>query len=74
MMNKQTIRLDHKEENDIVITSSHSCSYIDSDYFQTVLGESTSQRAVTYSIKFMAIRADFIINQKTGLNFLKAMI
>lgn len=39
MINKQTIKLNSLEENEIIKTSTSSCAYIDEDYFEKVMGE-----------------------------------
>lgn len=75
MQNKQTILLKEKEEDEIIITQSTGCSYIDEDYFEHKMGEDKkSTNSITYSIKFFAIRTDFIINDESGYRFLKEML
>lgn len=74
MLNKQTISLIKKEENEILVTSSSPCQYIDDAYFEKTLKESESRKAVTYSVQFKCIRADFLINHGIGVEFMQEMI
>lgn len=74
MVNKQTIKLNDLEEDEIIRTRTSCCAYIDEEYFEKVMGEVQDNSAVTYSVRFRAIRADFIINGKEGYKFLEEVL
>lgn len=57
-----------------------SSSYVDEDYFKSVVGEidhselkSVSDRK-TFAVKIECVKADWIINEEVGLKFLKEML
>ena len=64
-----------KESDSIVTISPNTCSYVDDHYFENVVGENVNNpNNLTYAVKIKSIQADWIINEKIGLEFLIEML
>ena len=68
-----------KDEDELIVAiNTSSSSYVDEDYFKTVMGENTSDPDyLTFAVKITAIRADWIINNKKsddGIKFLMELL
>ena len=75
MINKQTIMLRNKEENEIIAIQGSITSYVDEDYFAKVMHEDLEDQSnLTFAVKFTSIRADWLMNEDLGLQFLKEML
>ena len=80
-MHKQTLTLKHKEDGEIVGVQPSSVSYIDEDFFKEKFKElQDHDESVryssynTYAVKLLCVRADWIINDPHGIQFLKEMV
>ena len=82
MINKSTLKLKSsaQEDEEIIIIRPTSCSYVDEDYFKTVVGEIEEEKLdfvsdrKTFAVNIECVRADWIINEEVGLKFLKEML
>lgn len=82
MVNKQSLKLETsaQEDEEIIIVRPTSSSYVDEEYFKTVVGEidQSEQNFVsdrkTFAVKIECVKADWIINEPVGLQFLKEML
>ena len=75
MKAKQTIIVDQKEEDKIVTISGSISSYVDSSYFLTTVGEDpTNKNFITYAVNYHCVRADWILNDKEGIIFMKELL
>ena len=80
MLSKQTLCLESKEDIEIIAIQPSPVSYIDDDYFRLAFGEKQDKddekndNYHTYAVKVYCVRADWIINDGSGLRFLEEMV
>lgn len=79
MTNKQTLKLlrtrAEADEQDILVCTPSQCSYIDDVYFKEQMGEDPDNRScLTFAVDVKCVRADWIIQKKEGLLFLKELL
>lgn len=75
MVNKQTLKLQFREEKEIMAVEPSSSSYVDELYFRDVMGEKEQgDNCRTYAVKIVQIRADWILNSEDGLIFLREIL
>jgi hypothetical protein len=79
MTNKQTLKLlrtrAEAEEQDILVCTPSQCSYVDDVYFKEQMGEDPNNRTcLTFAVDVKCVRADWIIQKKEGLLFLKELL
>jgi len=75
MESKQTLKIKRKEDDEIVQAQPHKCSYVDEDYFKGQMGENKGDpNYLTYAVEVFAVRADWILNEDIGLNFLQELL
>ena len=78
MINKQTMQLKDKDDIDIIGIQSSTVSYIDEHFFKERFFERKDHEPdkdyFTYAVKIQCVRADWIINEKDGIDFLNEMI
>ena len=85
MINKQTLTLQSKEDTEIIGIQPASVSYIDEDFFREAFKEKQDDedsrqahknlnKYLTYAVKVLCVRADWIINDDHGILFLKEMV
>ena len=75
MLNKQTLKLQKRQEQEIMVVQPSGCSYIDDLYFSEVLGEKQGGDDLrTYAVRILQIRADWILNSSDGVDFLREIL
>ena len=75
MINKQTLVIKEKMENEIIAISGSRSAYVDSDYFKNTVGEDTTNKNfMTYAVNYHCARVDWILNEQIGLNFMKELL
>ena len=74
-------KIESNETTDIIMTTESSVSYVDEEFFHTKMKEEKdtgNDRKIklmdddikTYAVKIQGIKADWIINEKEGIQFL----
>ena len=75
MINKQTLIIAGSDTDEIIKLCPSKSSYVDEDYFEDVMGEDHhNPEFKTYGVNMCCIRADWILDEEAGLDFLKAML
>ena len=76
MMNKQSIVIKDKEENEIITISGSTSSYVDSAYFKDMVGEDPQNKDyITYGVNYHCVRADWILSEDgQGILFMKELL
>lgn len=75
MINKQTLVLDYADSDEIIKCCPSRSSYVDADYFEDVMGEDQhNPNYKTFGVNMKCIRADWILNEDVGYEFLKTML
>lgn len=75
MVNKQTLVIKDKMDDEIVAIEGSATSYVDEDFFKKYLKEEPDNPNFhTFAVKVECIRADWIFKDKHGITFLKEMI
>jgi hypothetical protein len=75
MMNKQTIIIANREDEEFISISGSICSYVDSDYFKEVVKENPfNKNFITYGVSYHCVRADWIINDDEGIIFMTELL
>lgn len=75
MENKQTLKIKFKEDDRIVQAQPHGLSYVDENYFTQKMGEEKKNNSyLTFAVEVQAMRADWILNEKRGQEFLRELL
>ena len=62
------------EEKAIVISGPCTSSYVDEDYFADKMKEDHFKNYITHAVEFRCLRAEHLINEKCGFEFLQEML